>query len=532
MKRAAFMTHAVTLGARCHAAFAALFLLLLCGCASLPENIERTPSYSLAHTEDTRLGQTLRIRKAENPGKDGIYSLPSGRDAFVLRMVLMEAAQRSIDLQYYIWKRDTTGQLMFEQVWKAAERGIRVRLLLDDHPTRGLDATLAALDAHPNIEIRLFNPYANRGFRGGDMVADFKRINRRMHNKSFTVDNQVSIVGGRNIANEYFGADPNLDYGDLDIAMAGPVVREVSHQFDLYWNSESSYPADKIIGASNTGASALLREEWDKVRQDPDARQYIETVRNTPLLRQILESRLPLEWTHARIVYDHPEKVLQPPEQVETHLLPRMIAAMGQPMHELDLVSPYFVPGKEGMRGLSALQQRGVRIRVLTNALASTDVAPVHAGYKKYRKALLRSGMTLYELKPSAATLEQKDRKDKTLPRAGSSSSSALHAKTFAIDRRRVFVGSFNFDPRSSRLNTEMGAVVDSPVLATRLADMFDTRVMYNAYEVRLAADGNNLEWIERTEEGDKVYTSEPQTGMLRRMWVNFLSILPIEGLL
>lgn len=526
------MTHAATLGVRCHVGFAAL-LLLLCGCASLPANIERTASYALAHTEDTRLGQTLGVHKAENPGKDGIYSLPSGRDAFALRMVLVEAAQRSIDLQYYIWKGDTTGQLMFEQVWKAAERGVRVRLLLDDHPTRGLDATLAALDAHPNIEIRLFNPYANRGFRAGDIVVDFKRINRRMHNKSFNADNQVAIVGGRNIANEYFGADPHLDFGDLDIAAIGPVVREVSHQFDLYWNSESAYPADRIIGASNADASALLREEWDKVRQDPDAQRYIETVRNTPLLRQMLESRLPLEWTHARIIYDHPKKVLQPPEQVETHLLPRMIAAMGRPMHELDMVSPYFVPGKNGMQGLSALQERGVRVRVLTNALASTDAAPIQAGYTKYRKALLRSGVTLYELKPSAATLERKESKDdKASHRVGGSSGASLHAKTFAIDRRRVFVGSFNLDPRSSRLNTEMGAVIDSPVLAARLADMFDTRVMYNAYEVRLAADGNNLEWIERTGEGEKIYTTEPQTGVLQRLWVDFLSILPIEGLL
>jgi cardiolipin synthase C len=528
------MTHAAALGVHCRVGFATLLLLILCGCASLPANIERTQSYALARTEDTRLGQTLGVRKAENPGRDGIYALPSGRDAFALRMVLVEAAQRSIDLQYYIWKGDTTGQLMFEQVWKAAERGVRVRLLLDDQQTRGLDATLAALDAHPNIEIRLFNPYANRGFRGGDIAVDFKRINRRMHNKSFNADNQVAIVGGRNIANEYFGADPNLDYSDLDIAAIGPVVREVSHEFDLYWNSVSAYPADRIIGASNAGGSALLREEWDKVRQDPDAQQYIEAVRNTPLLRQMLENRLPLEWTHARIVYDHPEKVLQPPEQVETHLLPRMIAAMGRPMHELDMVSPYFVPGKEGTQGLSALQERGVRVRVLTNALASTDVAPVHAGYKKYREALLRSGVRLYELKPSAATLERKEGKeDKASHRAGSSSTAALHAKTFAIDRRRVFVGSFNLDPRSSRLNTEMGAVVvDSPALASRVADMFDTRVMYDAYEVRLAADGNNLEWIERTGEGEKIYTNEPQTGLLRRMWVDFLSILPIENLL
>jgi putative cardiolipin synthase len=512
----------------------AAFLLLLCGCASLPANSGRTPSFALSDTEDTRLGQALAASKAANSGKDGIYALPSGRDAFALRMVLVDAAQRSLDLQYYIWKGDITGQLLFEQIWKAAERGVRVRLLLDDQQTRGLDATLAALDAHPNIEIRLFNPYANRAFRAGEIAVDFKRINRRMHNKSFNADNQVAIVGGRNIANEYFGADPNQDFSDLDVAAVGPVVQGVSREFDLYWNSESAYPASRIIGAGSTGGSALLRQEWDKVWHDPEAQRYIETVRNTPLLRLLLERRLALEWTHARIVYDHPDKVLQPPEQVETHLLPRLTAAMGRPMHEMDMVSPYFVPGREGSQALSALQKRGVQVRVLTNALASTDVAVVHAGYKKYREKLLHSGVRLYELKPSAATLERKESKgeNKASRRVGSSSAAALHAKTFAIDRQRIFVGSFNLDPRSSRLNTEMGALVDSPTLAERLAQMFDTRIMANAYQVRLAADGNSLEWIEQTGEGEKIYTHEPQTGLLRHIWVDFLSILPIESLL
>jgi putative cardiolipin synthase len=397
-----------------------------------------------------------------------------------------------------------------------------------------MDATLAALDAHPNIEVRLFNPYANRGFRVGDIAVDFKRINRRMHNKSFNADNQVAIVGGRNIGNEYFGADPNLDYSDLDVATVGPVVREVSREFDLYWNCESSYPASSVIGASDTDGAARLREEWNNERQKPEAQQYIDSVRNTPLLRQLIERRLPLEWTHARIIADRPEKVLLPPEQVETHMLPRMMTTMGRPINELDLISPYFVPGKEGTQSLIALQERGVKVRVLTNALSATDVAPVHAGYKKYRVELLRGGVTLYELKPSAATLERKENKDeeKASHRIGASSSAALHAKTFAVDRSRVFVGSFNLDPRSSRLNTEMGAVVESPALARRLSELLDNSIVYEAYQVRLAADNQNIEWVEHTDEGDLVHTHEPHSSLLRRIWVGFLSILPIESLL
>lgn len=515
----------------CHAVFALLIATLLSGCASLPDNTDRTPSLALVHTDDTLLGKAVAARAAANPGKDGVFLLVRGRDAFAMRMALVAAAQRSIDLQYYIWKGDTTGQLMFEQVWNAAGRGVRVRLLLDDQQTRGLDKTLAALDAHPNIEVRLFNPYVTR-FRVGDIFADFSRINRRMHNKSFNVDNQVAIVGGRNIGNEYYGADPGLDYSDLDVAVVGPVVREVSHQFDLYWNSMPAYPASKIVGANADDGEAHLRKGWDKVKQDPEAQQYVEAVRATPLLKQLREHTLPLEWTHARIVYDRPEKVMQPPESVDTHMLPRMQEAMGRPMRQLDMVSPYFVPGQDGAQGLDALCKRGVQVRILTNALAATDVAPVHAGYKKYRVQLLRSGVTLYELKPSATTVERKASKDDAQHRIGGSSTAALHAKTFGVDQRRLFVGSFNVDPRSVRLNTEMGAVMDSPALAQGLSEALDKRILEDAYQVRLAADGHNLEWIERTEEGEKIYTNEPETGLLRRMWVGFLSFLPIEELL
>lgn len=510
---------------------AALFLAILCGCASLPANTERAPSHAFSDTDNTVLGQAVAVRTAANPGKDGIFPLVAGRDAFAMRMLLAATAQRSLDLQYYIWKPDTAGELMFEQVWKAAERGVRVRLLLDDQVTRGLDATLAALDAHPNIEVRLFNPYVNRGFRVGNMVGDFSRINRRMHNKSFNADNQVAIVGGRNIANEYYGADPNINFTDLDVAVVGSVVHTVSRQFDLYWNSISAYPASQIIGAGSADGAARLLEGWEKVRQDPEARRYIEEVRSTQLVRQLLERRLPLEWTSARIIYDDPEKVLRPPENVETHLLPRIHAAMGRPQRELDLVSPYFVPGKEGMQGLIALRKSGVRVRVLTNALAATDAGPVHAGYKKYRVDLLRGGVMLYELKPGAETKERRKDKDEK-HQAGGSSGASLHAKTFAVDRERIFVGSFNLDPRSSKLNTEMGAVIQSPTLAQRLSEGFDKRIPNDAYEVRLAADGHNLEWVEHTNEGDRIFTHEPEVGLLRRMWVNFLSILPIESLL
>jgi len=430
-------------------------------------------------------------------------------------VLLARAAERSLDVQYYIWHADTSGGLLAHELWQAAERGVRVRLLLDDNNTRGADEAIAALDAHPNIEVRLFNPYANRGFRLGELATDFARVNRRMHNKSFTADNQAAIVGGRNVGDEYFGAESAVAFADLDVLAVGAVVPEVSAAFDAYWNSESAYPAASLISAPPRRTPA------EKIEERPDAARYLQAVRATPLVQMLLSGSLPLEWAHARLVQDDPAKVLQPPERTELHLLPRLEAAMGKPLKEVDLVSPYFVPTKEGSAALCTLAERGVQVRVLTNSLAATDVAPVHAGYAKYREPLLRAGVRLYELKPSI----EKEAKGKD--RAAGGSDASLHAKTFALDRERIFVGSFNFDPRSARLNTEMGIVVESPALAARLSQALDRDISNIAYEVRLSSDGG-MEWIE----GDARYTSEPGAGMLRRLWIDFLSILPIEWLL
>jgi putative cardiolipin synthase len=436
-------------------------------------------------------------------------------------VLLARAAERSLDVQYYIWHSDITGDLLCEALWQAAERGVRVRLLLDDNNTKGLDGDIAALDAHSNIEIRLFNPYANRGFRLGELAADFSRLNRRMHNKSFTADNQVAIVGGRNVGDEYFGAEGATAFQDLDVIAAGAVVPEVSAEFDAYWNSASAYPAASLI-PSPKAADTTVREGWVKLHQQPEAARYLDAVRDTSLIRDLLARSLKLDWVSARVVSDDPAKVLSPLERTDLNMLPRLQAAVGKPARELDLVSPYFVPTEAGTAALRELAQSGVRVRILTNSLAATDVTPVHAGYANYREELLRAGVRLYELKPSA------HQKSEQRGGMGGSSGASLHAKTFAVDRSRIFVGSFNFDPRSARLNTEMGVVLESPALAVRLSEALDARARSDAYEVRLSPDGRGLEWID----GDVRHTSEPGVGWLRRTWVGFLSILPIEWLL
>jgi putative cardiolipin synthase len=490
--------------------------LALGGCASLPRGADRPHSAALADTGGTRLGRALAPLARANAGKTGIHALDNARDAFAARVLLARAAERSLDVQYYIWHADTSGGLLAYELWQAAERGVRVRLLLDDNNTRGMDEAIAALDAHPNIEVRLFNPYANRGFRLGELASDFARVNRRMHNKSLTADNQATIVGGRNVGDEYFGAASAVAFADLDVLAVGAVVPEVSAAFDAYWNSESAYPAASLIAPGGRLTPV------EKIEDRPEAAKYLQAVRATPLVQSLLSGSLPLEWAHARLVQDDPGKVLRPPEETELHLLPRLEKAMGKPRRELDLVSPYFVPTKDGAAALTTLAESGVRVRVLTNSLAATDVSPVHAGYAKYREALLRAGVRLYELKPHA---EEKEAKDKN--RAAGSSDASLHAKTFAVDRSRIFVGSFNFDPRSARLNTEMGIVVESPALAARLSEALDRGMANVAYEVRLSSDGG-LEWVE----GDVRHASEPGAGVLKRLWIGFLSILPIEWLL
>ena len=501
--------------------------LLVTGCASLPPPEGRTVTTALSATPDTRLGRALDSELAAHPGRTGVHPLPRPREAFAARVVLAAAAERSIDVQYYIWHGDQVGYLMFEALWQAAERGVRVRMLLDDMNTAGLDPTLAALDAHPNIEVRLYNPLTVRGARWLNFVGDFTRVNRRMHNKSFTVDNQASIVGGRNIGDEYFGAGGELVFADLDVIAVGAAVPDVSGEFDLYWNSPSAYPAAQLVGAGGAEAVAGLKARFAATRADPDSIGYLEAVKATSIVRDMLDHRLDWEWVTARVVSDDPAKTLDTADRKDLLLFPELVRLIGRPESTLDLITPYFVPGAEGAEGLADLARRGAKIRILTNSLGASDVSAVHAGYAKRRETLLRAGIRLYELKPNAGldALEGQGR-------LGSSASSGLHAKTFAVDRRRVFVGSFNFDQRSANLNTEMGLVIESAVLAQRMANVFDKQIPFDAYEVRFRPGSDDLQWIERTPSGERVHETEPGTGWWARFKVNVLSVLPIEWLL
>ena len=493
--------------------------LALTSCSALPPLEGRVASTAFADTDDTRLGKALTPLVMAHPGLAGIHALADGRDAFAARAVLAQAADRSLDVQYYIWRDDTTGRLMFDALRSAAERGVRVRLLLDDNNTAGLDGALAALDAHPMIEVRLFNPNGIRSMRAAGMAADFMRLNRRMHNKSFTADNQVTIIGGRNVGDEYFGAAGEISFADLDVIAAGPVVRAVSDDFDLYWNSPSAYPLALLVPDAGVVPTP---------QPDVEAQAYIEAIKRSAFLEQLVGGSLPLGWARTRFVSDDPAKVVGKAAP-EANIAFKLKDVLGLPQRNLDLVSPYFVPGKEGAAAFVDLASKGTRTRILTNSLEATDVAAVHAGYAKWRKPLLESGVTLYELRREAT--DEPSREKRASGSGIGSSDASLHAKTFGVDGNRVFVGSFNFDQRSIHLNTEMGMVIDSPALATRLTETLDRTLPTRAYEVKLDEQGAVI-WLERR--GDQVirHKQEPGTSWFKRAAVNALSWLPIDWLL
>jgi putative cardiolipin synthase len=474
----------------------------------------------------TSLAAAVSPRVAAHPRQSGLHELPTGEGALAARLALADAAQRSLDVQYFIWNKDMAGKVLLEHLFRAADRGVRVRLLLDDLGTMPGDRELLAIDSHPNIEVRMFNPVALRSPRLLGMVADFGRINKRMHNKSFTADGQVSIVGGRNIGDEYFEANAKLNFADLDVAVIGPVVKEVSDEFDLYWNNQSSIPIAALARQNTTPEQfAAMRAKLIAHHETAKASAYAQSLRESEFARQLRNRNVSFHWGKATIVNDHPDKVATSADKTETHLAPQLREVANKTKRELFLVSPYFVPGKKGVELLAGVHQRGVRVVVITNSLASTDGVPVHSKYKFYRKQLIEAGVELYEIKPTAgAQLKRRFREP-----AGSSTG-GLHAKTFAFDRRIGFIGSYNLDPRSSKLNTEMGVLFDCPTLAKRLPEQTERELSRNAYGVEL--HHHRLVWVTHEDGKEVRYHSEPNAGLMKRVKSQVIGWLPVEWLL
>ncbi|MCP3869739.1 MAG: phospholipase D family protein [Gammaproteobacteria bacterium] len=504
-----------------------LLFVLLSGCASLPENVSRPASYGYTDTEYTQLGQKFAAAHRKHPQESGFLLLSNGVDAFVARGFLMQTAERSIDAQYYLLHNDLTGRLFVDQLIQAADRGVRVRLLVDDMDFGGRTLGAAVLDNHPNMEVRLFNPFARNTGRLTQFVTRFGSVTRRMHNKSFTVDNQAGIIGGRNIGDEYFDANPDFAFTDLDVLVVGPVVKEVSNSFDQYWNNELSYPATRLLGRSPTDEEhdrlhavlkTFMAEQKDSI--------YLQELRESELAEWLRTGTVPFEWGDAKVMQDTPDKILANRSEHFHHLAPQLAPYFKEVSDELYIFSPYFVPGKKGVAYLSDLSERGIRVRVVTNGLSSTDVPVVHSGYAKYRKALLKAGVELYEMKPDPNQPEDDRSSDFT-----GSSKASLHSKAFIFDQKYIFIGSLNLDPRSIKENTEIGVVLTAPELAMRIVPDINRAIEKIAFKLELKTlnDGRErITWLEQ--DTNKIHYVDPQTSFWQRFLVAVSGFLPIES--
>ncbi len=516
---------------------------LLASCASLPPGSDypKTTSNALTRPERTRLGHELAAAKAAHPGASGFKLLPVGIESFLLRMEMAEAAQRTLDVEYFLIQSDETGQLLIEALLKAADRGVRVRVLLDDAGSFGRDAQIRTLAGYPNVELRLFNPFAYRGdiefVHFVEYMGDASRLNYRMHNKLIVVDNEIGIVGGRNVGDEYFQAGRDFEFGDYDIIAAGPIVDQISNTFDAFWNSPMAIPIEALA----EGKPSV--RELDDYRALLGAHHAQMTETNPPFMRTLaageplgalVRGKTSLVWANAEVIYDSPEKAkVEDGEQGGRLLRRRLGAVANQVQSELIIVSPYLVPGPAGMKFFATLRERNVSVRILTNSLASTDMSVVHSGYQAYRVPLLKMGVELYEVRPVLGQPVVRGNQLKS-PSAGRF---AMHAKVFVFDRRRVFVGSMNLDQRSLRLNTEIGLIIDSPELARQIALRFaDIAQPANSYVLALGAADDlgqrPLVW-HTLEEGKPVdYVREPAVTFWQRLKVEMLSLLPLDELL
>jgi len=497
-----------------------LAVATVAGCTSVPFDYPKESSAAIPPSPETSLGRQAATWSDTNAGRSGFIPLTGGMEALGARLRLMEAAQVSIDAQYFLIKPDTAGVLFATGLLQAADRGVKVRFLIDDIFTPKLDSPLTILDSHPNLEVRIFNPLSRQSARYWSMLIDFKRANRRMHNKSFTVDNSITIVGGRNIAGEYFQIDDEVEFMDFEIAGIGPVAEDVTAVFDQFWNSELSVPvaafadnvtAEELETYRNNATAAELEAELT-VYNAAIASEFLQNIQNQLTIPSL---------ARATVVSDNPEKLTTTTKDEDSKKLVGVLAEFGDAaQEEIIIVTPYFVPQKSGVELLAAHVARGVSVKVLTNSLASTNHVPVHSGYARYRKRLLESGIELYELKHNSILVL--DDGEETDIRA------TLHTKAMIFDRETLFVGSLNFDPRSIDINTEMGIFLHSPEIANGFTRQIDEDLSRHTYRVVL--DDGNVRWRFENNGQVEVEKNEPQSGFWRRFSAGFYRILPIEG--
>ena len=520
-------------------AICAIFLVVLgtlSACSTVRPDFVKQPSHALAPVADTPSTRYVSAQLAGHPGESGFRMLVNNSNALMSRVVLADHAQHSIDLQYYLFENDATGRLLAQRLLAAADRGVRVRILLDDLGITDEDHMLDALDAHPNIEVRLFNPFHVRDrsmlSKIGQFLIEGQRLNRRMHNKSFIVDGMQAIVGGRNIGDAYFDAGDDVNFRDLDVLAIGPVVPQISAMFDAYWNCPAAYPVHAYSADVATGQNlARLRDHLKR-----DARAFSQSD-----YAQALSYELPNGpsadrsgawlWGKATLAADDPSKADPSADGRGVRIGRQVGQVLSAAQDDALLISPYFIPGERGEAFLEGLSARGVQIKALTNSLAATDEPEVHAGYARYRHSMLRAGIDLYEFRPIDG--------ENAGHAHGTSSGVSLHAKAMVVDHRHVFIGSMNFDPRSRYLNTEMGVIVDSPALAAAVEHFFDSATTpANAFHVQLGACNSaqsrrwSMHWTAVDDGRSVCFDRDPDVSAWKRIEVDLWRLLPVEGLL
>jgi putative cardiolipin synthase len=507
----------------------ALALSILAGCASLPQHVRKPPSTALGDPQDTALGRIVS-ESEEGKGRNlsGIHLLSSGDEALDSLVALADHAERTLDIQYYIIRQDESARALLQHVRSAADRGVRVRLLVDDLNTSGEDRRFMHLGQHPNVEVRVFNPFP--GGRSAiwsrilTSISDIPRINHRMHNKLFVADNALAITGGRNIGDEYFTLDAHSNFIDLDLVGAGPIVPQLSASFDAFWNSKYAYPIASVAGPTPAAPAETPQAPAPAAPPISQAQGVAED--DADWLRHELDAHvLKLVWAPATVLADRPAKIASDaaPDQEET-IANNIAALMRSAQQEILVVSPYFVPGKEGIALMRELIGRGVHIRVITNSLASTDAPLVHNGYARYRVALLKMGVELSEVRPR---LGQKRARFHPFRSANAS----LHAKTLVIDRRTVFIGSLNMDERSKHFNSELGLVMRSPEIARQVTSLIDDISADGSYRLSLDAS-EHIVWSSGEGSEEKVWHNEPETTEIQRLSIKLLAPFAPEELL
>jgi len=500
-----------------------LIALALSGCASLEPRPELPAAAASPAGSGTTLDDLIADVEARHPGESGFRLVREGPEAFAIRAAAARLAGRSLDVQTYIWHADLTGGFLAYEVLAAADRGVRVRLLVDDMDARAKNYGFAALHAHPGIEVRMFNPFETRSGSVTfvlEALGNAKRINRRMHNKTWIADNRIAIAGGRNLGDEYFGASEDVNFVDLDLAMVGPIVRDASASFDRYWNSPLAYPMD-VLAPNEVSPAALeaLRERIAPMVEQARSSRFATELGENDAVKRLLSGDWPMQWSAKyAFVADDPAKATgQGGGLAGSQVLAVLVPALESSRSTVTIISPYFVPGEAGTKALVDIARSGSDVRILTNSLAANDVAAVYGGYSKWREPLLEGGVKLWELKPTPGSTPKSS--------MFGSSGASLHTKALAVDGRLVFVGSYNLDPRSTSLNSEQGIFVESPVITAQLEELFRTDSSgASAWAVTLHDGG--LQWDDGTQTHERA--PDASTGRKFQAWI--ARVLPVSS--